>query len=173
MSDKATEFKGAFEKFCESKAFDIYTTNSEAKSAFAERNIRCLKNIIYKELENKWSYRFINALQSFVNAINSRFNRVTGLAPNKILAQHVTNLVSQIAQQSNKLVRKPNLKPRDNVRIAGEDIPFKKTYKQGSTAEVLQITKIPTFKPHTCLLVDSEGRDFQGKFCGPELTQAQ
>ena len=47
-SDKGTDFKGAFKKFCESKGIDTYTTNSEAKSAFAERIIRSLKNIIYK-----------------------------------------------------------------------------------------------------------------------------
>ena len=172
-SDKGTEFKGAFKKFCESKGINTYTTNSEAKSAFAERNIRSLKNIIYKYLENKWSYRYINELQSFVNTINSRINRVTGLAPNKVSAKHVTNLVSQIAQQSSKLVRKPSLKPGDKVRIAKEDIPFKKGYKQRFTDEVFQITKIATFNPPTYLLVDSEGEDIQGKFYEPELTKTR
>ena len=70
-SDKGFEFKGTFEKFCESKGIDTHTTNSEAKSAFAERNIRSLKNIIYKHLENKWSYGYMNELQSFVNTITS------------------------------------------------------------------------------------------------------
>ena len=97
-SDKGTEFKGAFKKFCERKGIDTYTTNSEAKSAFPERNIRSLKNTIYKYLENKWSYGYINELQCFVNTINSRINRVTGLAPNKVSAKHVTNLVSQIVE---------------------------------------------------------------------------
>ena len=160
-SDKGTEFKGAFKKFCESKSIDTYTTNSEAKSAFAERNIRSLKNIVYKHLENKWSYGYINKLQSFVNTINSRINRVTGLGPNKISTKHVTNLVLQIAQQSSKLVRKPSLKPGDKVRIAKEDIPFKKGYKQRFTDEVFQITKIATFNPPTFWLVDSEGKDIQ------------
>ena len=153
--DKGTEFKGAFKKFYESKGIDTYTTNSEAKSACAERNIRPLKNI-YKYLENKWSYGYINELQSFVNTIFSRTNRVTGLAPNKVSAKHVTNLVSKIAQQSSKLVRKPRLKPGDKVRIAKEDIPFKKGYKQRSFDEVFQITNIATFNFPTYLLVDSE-----------------
>ena len=41
-SDEGTEFKAAFKKFCESEGIDFYTANSEAKSAFAEGNIRCL-----------------------------------------------------------------------------------------------------------------------------------
>ena len=39
-SDKAIEFKGAFKKFSESNCFDTNTANSEAKIAFADRNIR-------------------------------------------------------------------------------------------------------------------------------------
>ena len=123
-------------------------------------------------MENKWSYGYINELQSFVNTINSRINRVTGLAPNKVSAKHVTNLVSQIAQQSSKLVRKPSLKPGDKVRIAKEDIPFKKGYKQRFADEVFQITKIATFNPPTYLLVDSE-EDIQRKFYEPELTKTR
>ena len=34
-SAKGTQFKGAFEKICESKGNDTSTTNSDAKSAFA------------------------------------------------------------------------------------------------------------------------------------------
>ena len=61
-SDKGTEFRGAFEHFCQSNEIATYSTHSEAKSAFAERNIRSLKNIIYKHLENKWSYHYMNEL---------------------------------------------------------------------------------------------------------------
>ena len=92
-SDKGTEFKGAFKEFCEANGIETYTTHSEAKSAFAERNIRSLKNIIYKHLENKWSYHYINQLQSFVNTINSRVNRMMGLAPSQVTKKHVARLI--------------------------------------------------------------------------------
>ena len=154
-SDEGTEFKGAFKKCCEAKGIGIYTTKSEAKSAFAERNIRSLKNIIYKDLQNKRSYRYINELQSFVNTIYSRINRVTGLTPSKVSTKYVTNFVSQIAQQSNKLVRKPILKPGDKVGVAKEDIPFENRYKQRFTDEVFRITQNASFNPPTYLLVDS------------------
>ena len=171
-SDKGTELKGAFQKFCETKGIDTYTRNSEVKSAFAEHYIRSLKNIIYKHLENKWSYRYINELQSFVNTINSRVNCLPRLAPNKVSATHVTNLVSQIAQESSKLVRKTDLK-QETVRIAKEDIPFKKGYKQRFTDEVFRITKNAKFNPPTYSLVDSQGEDIQRKFYQPELTKTR
>ncbi len=43
-TDKGTEFRGEFAKFCEKRKIHSYSTNSETKSAFAERNIRSLKN---------------------------------------------------------------------------------------------------------------------------------
>ena len=61
-----------------------YKTHSEKKSAFAKRNIRSLKSIIYKNLEFEWTYSYIEKLQGFVQTINSRVNRVTKLAPNKV-----------------------------------------------------------------------------------------
>ena len=52
-SDKGTEFKGAFKKLCDERGIETYTTASETKSAFAERIIRSLKNIMNKHVENK------------------------------------------------------------------------------------------------------------------------
>ena len=47
--DQGTEFGGDFEKFCKSKdIINIYSTNSETKSAVAERAFRSLKNIVYR-----------------------------------------------------------------------------------------------------------------------------
>ena len=58
--DAGTEFKGNFKTLCQRRNIKIYQTFSEKKSAFAERNIRSLKNIIYKYLEEKWTYSYIS-----------------------------------------------------------------------------------------------------------------
>ena len=68
-SDKGTEFKGAFENLCDKIGIITYTTASETKSAFAERNIRSLKNLRYKHMENKWTYHYISKLSQFVSTI--------------------------------------------------------------------------------------------------------
>ena len=56
-------------------------------------------------------------MQSFVETIQSRINRITGLALNKVSVKHVTKLVSQIAQQSSKLATEANLNPGDKFWI--------------------------------------------------------
>ena len=64
------------------------------KSVFAEWNIRSLKNIIHRYLEEKWTYFYIDNLEDFVKSINSRANRVTKLAPNKVTKNDVLRLLS-------------------------------------------------------------------------------
>ena len=123
--DKGTEFKGSFEALCKKKGIKTYSTESEKKSAFPERNIRSLKNLIYKYLEDKWIYSYIDKLQNFVNAINSRTNH----------KNIVLELIS-IAKQSLKLVRRPKFCVGEYVRLAKVDIPFCKGYKQSFTDEV-------------------------------------
>ena len=78
--DKVTDIKGSFKTLCEKKGIETYTTESEKKSVLAERHIRSLKCLIYKFLEYKWTYSYIDKHQDFVNTINSRTNRVTKMA---------------------------------------------------------------------------------------------
>ena len=87
-TDKRSEFKGKFKEFCEKKGIHSYTTESETKSAFAERNIRSLKNIFYKYLEENWTWTYIKDLPQFVSTINGRVSRVTQLAPKKVFKKH-------------------------------------------------------------------------------------
>ena len=82
--DDGTEFFDAFKDLCNKPGIHLYSTFSEKKSAFAERNIRSLKNIIYRLLEEKWTYSYLVKLDSFVKTINSRVNRTIKLAPNKV-----------------------------------------------------------------------------------------
>ncbi len=172
-TDKGTEFKGAFKKLCEKRGIATYTTQSETKSAFAERNIRSLKSIIYKYLEDKWTWIYIDKLPDFVNTINSRVNRVTKLAPNKVFKKHEPFFVSLATEQSNKFLRLPKLKIGDFVRIAKPDLPFRKGYKQNFTDEVFTVEKVNTLNPPTYTLIDANDEKILGKFYEPELVQVK
>ena len=85
--DAGTEFKGNFKTLCQRRNIKIYQTFSEKKSAFAERNIRSLKNIIYKYLEEKWTYSYISQLKIFVqNFVQTRIHpeRQSSIEPTNI-----------------------------------------------------------------------------------------
>ena len=102
----------------------MYSTFSEKKSAVAERNIRSLKNIIYRYLEEKWTYSYINNLDQFVKTINSRVNRVTKLPPNKVTKKDVPRLVSLTVETRRS--QKPKLYVGDFVRIVKTEKTFRK-----------------------------------------------
>ena len=152
---------------------ELYKTFSEKKSAFAERNIRLLKNLIYMYLVDKWTYSYINQLQSFVQTINSRVIRVTKLAPNKVTKKDVPYLISLIFNTSAKLVLRPKFYVRDFVRISKAYLPFRKGYKQTFTNEVFEIYDIPTTNLSNKSLIDASQEPVQGKFYELEVVKVR
>ena len=169
--DAGTEFKGSFSTLCQKNETEVFKTFSEKKSAFAERNIRLLKKLIYKYLEDKWTYSHINQLQSFVQTINSRVNSVRKLAPKKVTKKDVPYLISFIFNASAKLVRRPKFYVGDFVRISKADLPFRKGYKQTFTNEVFEICDIPATNPPTYSLIDASHEPVKRKFYELELVK--
>ena len=133
-----------------------------------KRNIRSLKNIIYKYLEEKWTWTYIEDLPKFVKTIISRVNRVTHLAPNKVFKKHEPILIS-LAISTTKY--KPKYEKGDLVRIAKHDEKFRKGYKQNYTDEVFTIFEIATVSPPTYNLIDANNVIIEGNFYKPELVQ--
>ena len=108
-------------------------------------------------------------MQDFLNAINSRTNRVTNLASSKVTRKYVPRLISLRAEQSLKLVQRPNLYLGDYVRLAKVDIPFRKGYKQSFTDEVFEVFDIPTQNPPRYNLIDNKREPIEGKIHVSEL----
>ena len=127
--------------------------------------------MIYNYLEDKWTYSYINELQNFVKTINSRINRVTGLAPSKVSKKHVFSLVSLSLRASEKLIRRPKFQIGDFVRISTADIPFRKGYKKTFLNEVFDIYDIPTVNPPTYNIIDANQEPVTGKVYELELVR--
>ena len=83
------------------------------------------------------------------------------------------HLISLTAEESSKQVSKPRFRLGYKVRIAKQDLPFKKGYKQNFTDEIFRITKVTTFNPPTYSLADIDGDDIAGKFYEQELVRVQ
>ena len=111
-------------------------------------------------------------MQSFVQTINSRVNRVTKLAPNKVTKKDVPYLISLIFDASTKLVGPPKFYVGDFVRISKEDLPFRKGYKQTFNNEVFEVYDIPTTNPPTYSLIDAFQEPVKRKFYELELVKA-
>ena len=92
--DKGREFAREFANFCQQSGMHLYSTCSETKSVFAERNLRSIKALIFKYLHENITEVYHEQLQAFVDIINSRMNRVTKLAPNQVKKSAESFLIS-------------------------------------------------------------------------------
>ena len=126
-----------------------------------------MKNIIYRYLEEKWTYSYLDKLDAFVKTINSRVNQTIKLAPNKVTKKDVPGLVSLTANTTNS--QKPKFNIRVFVRIVKKEETFGKDYKQSFTDEIFEIPSNPTLNPSTYSLIDADKEIIQGKFYQPEL----
>ena len=83
-----------------------------------------------------------------MKTINSRVNRITKLAPNKVTKKDIPRLVSLSAETT--VSQKPCFFAGDFVRIVKKDKAFRKGYEQSFTDEVFKIIDIPHyFRHHT------------------------
>ena len=168
-TDKGTEFHGEFAAFCTKKGIHAYTTESETKSCFAERNIRSLKALIHKYLEEKWTWIYLPKLQDFVKTINTRVNRTINLAPYQVTKAHEPYLI-ELATNARRY-RTPKYKVGDFVRIRKEKLVFNKGYTQNFSDEIFRIKSLETTNPPTYSIVDANEEVISGKFYESELNR--
>ena len=168
-TDDGKEFLGSFKKLCEQKDIIIYQTRNEKKSAFAERNIRSIKSLIHKYLNENHTSTYIDNLQSFVTVLNARVNRTTGLAPKSVTKQHTSYLVSL---NLNDKIQKPRFAVGETVRIKRNIETFHRGYKIQFSHEIFRIEKILTLNPPTYRVVSHEtSEQIYGRFYESELTK--
>ena len=101
-----------------------------------------------------------------MKTINSRVNRVTKLAPNRVTKKDVPRLVSLSAQTIK--FQRPKIYVGDFARIVKKDEAFNKGYKQSFSDEVFEVESLATFNPPTYSLIDANGDKIEGKFYQPE-----
>ena len=165
--DEGREFAGDFSHFCRENDVGLYSTHSETKSAFAERNIQSLKAIIFKFLHENITDTYIENLQQFVNVINCRVNWITKLAPKDVGKIDVPYLISlQCCNQ----VRLPKYKMGRQVRIRRKIETFRRGYRIQFAEEVFTIAAVQTRNSPTYTIKDVNNPLIQGNFYEAELT---
>ena len=163
--DRATEFAGAFKKFCTPERIQVYSTMSETKAAFAERTKRSLKNILHRYMED-FGYKYIHKLPQFITTLNSRRNSSIDMRPNTVKN---CDFMSTLYSKPLREFKKPTFKIGDRVQISKNDLSFRKGYEPQFTGEVFENVAIATKKPPKYTIKYGQGEVIQGKFYQKEL----
>ena len=168
--DKGRGFAGEFSQLCRKIDIELYSTRSETKLGFVERNIRTLIAIISKFMHENNTDMHIEILQQSGNVISCRVNSTTKLAPNDVEKNDVPHLIS--LQTSNQ-IREPKYKIGQQVRIKRKIELFHRSYCIQFTEEVFTITAMQTLNPPTYTIKDASNQLIQGKVYEFELTLFQ
>ena len=140
--DKGREFAGEFSQFCRKNDIELHSTHNETKSAFAERNIRSLRAIIFKFLHenNRHIYRKFTAIRKR----DCRVNRTTKLAPKDV---EKTDVLYLISLQTSRQIREPKCKIGQQARIKREIGTIHRGYRIQFKEEGFTFTAIQTLNP--------------------------
>lgn len=167
--DEGGEFEGEFKRFCEANGIHIYHTFTETKSSFAERYIRTLKSIVYKYMAANETDRYIIQLPSIVKLMNSRVNRMIGMAPEDVTSGH-TDYLLMLQERPPKVNRRPKFRVGQTVRVAFKKDVFDKGYKQSFSNEVYKVIRVSKQnQPITYVLQDIEKRSILRRFYEKQL----
>lgn len=173
QTDNGKEFyNGQFQKLMLKYSINHYSTFSALKASIAERVIRTIKSMLWKQFSMQGSYKWLNILPEIVARYNNTIHSTTGVKPNWV---NDKNAKSILAFNNLKTVdqRKPKYKKGDFVRISKYRHVFSKGYKPNWTNEIFKIKKVKLTNPTTYILEDSKQEEIQGGFYTEELQTAK
>ena len=128
--DKRTEFAREFQKVFSAKGIQIYSTLSETKTAFAERTIRSLKNILYRYMEDH-GYKYNHKLSQLVTTVKYGKKCSIDLIPKNVKTLDFFPFCTANHYENSE----------NPIRISKYELPDRKGYKPQFT-QVLEIVPI-------------------------------
>ncbi|MEW8548258.1 MAG: DDE-type integrase/transposase/recombinase [Candidatus Thiodiazotropha sp.] len=186
-TDAGAEFKNAkVREFFETNSIKHFFAHPPLKAQIVERFNQTLKQMIYRYLHNRNTYRYVDKLSAIVNSYNHRPHRSLGtLSPSQVTKTNEISLWNEMyinkpyrtkrisSSRSNKKLRpkaKFTLRVGDLVRISFSRHAFERSFNQRFTEEVFRIRQrvmrdnIPMY-----LLADLKGEIIRDYFYRPEL----
>ena len=131
--DAGREFLNAhFAALMDKHGIETFTTAAQHKANYAERFIRTLKTRIHRFMTGQSTQRYIDVLQSIVDAYNGSFHSSIGMKPNDVTQRNESELWKKLYLETN---RASKLKPfryavGSKVRIMSKKGPLEKGYTE-------------------------------------------
>ncbi|MEW8544139.1 MAG: integrase core domain-containing protein [Candidatus Thiodiazotropha sp.] len=190
-TDFGAEFKNAkVKELFESYNIKHFFAHPPLKAQIVERFNKSLKQMIYKYLHNRSTYRYIDKLAELVHSYNHRPHRSLGaLSPSQVTKDNEISLWNEMyinrpykkrrikddtVQKHNftklRPVSKFSFKVGDLCRVSFSRQAFERSFNQRFSEEVFRVRQrlmranIPVY-----LIADLQGQVIRGFFYGPEL----
>ena len=131
-TDQGGEFHNSmFKKMLAEYGITLYSTGSNLKASIAERAIRTVKAIMFREFSIRGSYNWIDILNNIIRRYNNSYHRTIKMAPAKVHPEDEQHLQAiHNANHALKIRGKVKLKVGDKVRISKIKAVFEKVIFQ-------------------------------------------
>lgn len=162
-----------FQNLCEKYGINLYSTYTTFKASIAERVIRTLKNMLYKEFSMRGEYRWIDILQRIADKYNNTpHSAIGGIKPSKVSKSNEKRILLEHFTHP-KIFRNHRFKIGDFVRISKYKHVFEKGYTPNWTTEIFKIVKVQITNPVTYKLDDMNNQPVLGGFYEHELQKTK
>ncbi len=150
------------------------TESPDVKAVNAEQYIWTLKSRLWKYFTNKKTFRYLDACQSIVWAINKTYTKTIRCRLIDVMQKNEKEIRECLyGEKSKKTTTCFEYNIGDKVRIAKEKILFKKGYLPNYTEEVFEIMKcIPRQPIPVYRIKDLHGEEIRGVYYPAELVQS-
>lgn len=174
QSDGGSEYRGAFDKLMKKYNINHYRTYNTIHVSMAERIIRTIMSLLWKEFHMNGSHRWIDILQDVVTKYNNTRHNTIGMKPSEVRKSHEEMLLKKIYSKNKKVPRrKAKFKIGDMVRISRLKNVFEKGYYSTFSTELFKIAKVKDTVPKTYLIEDLKGRPVSGAMYSQELLKTK
>lgn len=172
-TDKGKEFTNKrFKALLKKLKINHYHPVTLNHSAFAERVIQTILNLINKFIHNKKSKSFVHYFDDIVKTYNNKYHRIIGMSPNQAESGQYGDLLNiNLRKYRNNIKRRnPSFNIGDFVRVKSPKTIFSKGYGQNTLEELFQIEsinikhKIPLYT-----IIDTNKKTIPRQFYSHEL----
>jgi hypothetical protein len=151
-----------------------YSTYSTKKAQMAERVIRTIKNLIWKEFSFRGNYKWTDILQDIVKRYNNTKHHTTQYKPSAINKKNEKKILRDVYSHMKTIdPHKSKFKVGDFVRVSKYRQVFSKSYTPNWSNEIFSIKKVQQTVPRTYLLQDEDGEPILGGFYAYELQRVK
>ena len=146
--DRGKEFYNkSMDYYCNKYGVERYSTDTNRKSAVAERNIRSIREIIFKYFEDRNTQRWIDILDKVADVYNNRHHRLLNMSPTQAREPENFNEVYSIMSQGGDdwddgIDEQPKYEVGDKVRTRVMQGRFDKGTKPKFSSSIHTITSI-------------------------------
>lgn len=169
QTDNGKEFYNQdFTKLMKKYGINHYSTYSVKKASIAERAIKTIKGMLYRQFSERGKYKWIDILDEIIFTYNNRKHRTIGLKPSDVKPNTRLDVFKNL-----KIFGKRRYKVGDIVRISKFKGVFDRGFTSSWSSELFKIVKVQITNPATYILEDLKGQPVAGGFYEQELQKTK